>query len=236
MIQVKKKKVIKKIKWKAVFKCFFLLFVILIAILYLLEIKTKNIIIEGNDFVSDNEIIMASGLKDYPKLFKVSTSKIKKDILTIPYIDSVKIHKSLIGTLTIQVEEAKPIFYNRNKNVLVLTNGKELESDTLNGVPILLNYVPDSYYEKLIKKISLISPDVLNLINEIEYQPWKSNDVMIDDTRFFLRMNDTNQVYVNLINFEKLNNYIEIYASLEGHHGILYLDSSSDKISFSEFK
>ena len=48
-------------------------------------------------------------------------------------------------------------------------------------------------------------------------------------------MSDGNHVYVNLINLSKLNNYIEIYASLEGKSGTLYLDSSSDKISFSEF-
>ena len=46
-------------------------------------------------------------------------------------------------------------------------------------------------------------------------------------------MNDGNTVYVNLIHLDKLNNYIEIFASLENKKGILYLDSSSDKISFS---
>ena len=59
---------------------------------------------------------------------------------------------------------------------------------------------------------------------------------MIDETRFFLRMTDGNSVYVNLINLKKLNSYIEIYASLEGKSGILYLDSSSDRISFSLYE
>ena len=131
--------------------------------------------------------------------------------------------------------EAKPLFYNRNNNKLVLANKKEIESENLYGVPTLINYVPDTYYIRFIEELGEIDTNVLSLISEIEYQPWTSNDVTIDDTRFFLRMSDGNHVYVNLINLSKLNNYIEIYASLEGKSGTLYLDSSSDKISFSEF-
>ena len=221
-----KKKVIKRVKWKVVGKIFFLLFCIVLIFVYFTNLKMKNIIITGNDYVRDNEIIMLAGIKDYPKLFQISSD----------YINSVQIHKSLTGTLTIKVSEASSLFYNRNNNRLVLSNHKEIQSETLNGVPILVNYVPDSFYTRLIDELSEIHKDVLTLISEIEYQPWKSNDVVIDDTRFFLRMNDGNTVYVNLLHMEKLNNYIEIYATLEGKHGILYLDSASDKISFSEYK
>ena len=116
---------------------------------------------------------------------------------------------------------------------MILSNAKEIDETDLDGVPTLINYVPDTLYTRLIDTLKKIDVNVVQLISEIEYQPWKSNDVMIDETRFFLRMNDGNSVYVNLINMEKLNTYIEIYASLEGKQGILYLDSSSDKISFS---
>ncbi len=229
-----KKKVIKRrIKWKAVLKIFFLLFCVFLIFLYLFFVKTKRIIITGNTRVSDHEIITSSGFKNYPYLFRVSANEIKTKILTIEEIDKVKVHKSLFGTLTIEIEEAKPLFFNRNSNKLVLSNKKEISKNDLGGVPTLINYVPDTLYKRLIETLSLIDLNVLSLISEIEYQPWQSNDVMIDETRFFLRMTDGNSVYVNLINMSKLNTYIEIYASLEGKQGILYLDSSSDKISFS---
>lgn len=232
----KKKKVIKRhFKWKVFFKIFVLLFFVGLMIFFLFQIKTSRIIITGNTLVSDNEIIVTSGFKNYPYLFRESTKDIKERLQTISLIDSVNIHKSILGTLRIEVMEAKPLFYNRNNNKLVLANKKEIESENLYGVPTLINYVPDTYYARFIEELGEIDTNVLSLISEIEYQPWTSNDVTIDDTRFFLRMSDENHVYVNLINLSKLNNYIEIYASLEGKSGTLYLDSSSDKISFSEF-
>lgn len=232
----KKKKVIKRhFKWKVFFKIFVLLFFVGLMIFFLFQIKTSRIIITGNTLVSDNEIIVTSGFKNYPYLFRESTKDIKERLKTISLIDSVNIHKSILGTLRIEVMEAKPLFYNRNNNKLVLANKKEIESENLYGVPTLINYVPDTYYARFIEELGEIDTNVLSLISEIEYQPWTSNDVTIDDTRFFLRMSDGNHVYVNLINLSKLNNYIEIYASLEGKSGTLYLDSSSDKISFSEF-
>ena len=232
----KKKKVIKRrFKWKVFFKIFVLLFFVGLMIFFLFQIKTSRIIVTGNTLVSDNEIIVTSGFKNYPYLFRESTKDIKERLQTISLIDSVNIHKSILVTLRLEVMEAKPLFYNRNNNKLVLANKKEIESENLYGVPTLINYVPDTYYARFIEELGEIDTNVLSLISEIEYQPWTSNDVTIDDTRFFLRMSDGNHVYVNLINLSKLNNYIEIYASLEGKSGTLYLDSSSDKISFSEF-
>ena len=234
---MKKKKVIKrKIKWKVLLKIFFLLFGVGLLFFYLMNVKTKHIVISGNSLVSDNEIIITAGFKNYPYLFRISNKEIKERLESIPLLTSIKVQKSLLGTLTIYVEETKPLFYNRNNDRLVLSDGKEVTSAILDGVPTLINYVPDTLYDRLVEELASIDKNVLTLISEIEYQPWQSNDVMIDDTRFFLRMTDGNSVYVNLINLQKLNTYIEIFASLEDKKGILYLDSSSDKISFSLYE
>lgn len=233
----KKKKVVKrKIKWKTIFKLF--LFLVFLSGLYLgiKQIPTRHIVVKGNTILSDFDLISLANYQEYPPLFSKSNSEIKQNMLQNPYLNSVKIRRSLLGQLTLEVDEAKPLFYNRERKKLVLSNQKEIETDALNGVPILTNYVPDVLYERLIHSMENISNDIIGLISEIIYEPWKNGDVIIDDTRFFLRMNDGNHVYVNLIHFEKLNNYIEIYATLEGKKGILYLDSSSDKISFSLFK
>lgn len=232
------KKIIKKkrIKWKTFFHLFLILLFFGVFYFYIENLPTKQILIQGNHYTSDYEIILAIGYKNYPKLFSKSEAELKSNIKKLEMIDSVKISRSFFGVLTIQVTESIPLFYNRNSNKVVLANKKEIFNDEFLGLPILVNYVPDSYYEKLIDKFKEVDENVRSLISEIEYQPWKSNDVMIDETRFFLRMNDGNSVYINLLHINKLNNYIEIYASLEGKHGNLYLDSSSDKISFSEYK
>ena len=111
-----------------------------------------------------------------------------------------------------------------------------IDSQELQGVPILVNYVPDELYERMVSQIRKMDSQVLHLISEIEYQPWKSGDVTIDDTRFVLRMNDGNLVYVNLINWDKLNNYMTIYSTLNNAKGVLQLDSSlGNGITFTPF-
>ena len=232
---MQKKKVIKrKFKWKTFFKFCLFVGILFLFFTYLWNLKTQNIFIEGNTFVKDNDIITTSGFKDYPYLFRLKTKDIEKKVLTIPYIKSVKIKKGILGSITFVITEDKPLFYNRNNDKVVLSSGREIE-DTLKGIPILINYVPDVYYTKLIQKLSDIDENVLTLISEIEYSPWTSNNVLIDEERFLLRMNDTNIVYTNLLHIDKLNKYIEIYATLEDKKGIIYLDSSSDKISFSSY-
>lgn len=232
---MQKKKVIKrKFKWKTFFKFCLFAGILFLLFTYLWNLKTQNIFIEGNTFVKDNDIITTSGFKDYPYLFRLKTKDIEKKVLTIPYIKSVKIKKGILGSITFVITEDKPLFYNRNNDKVVLSSGREIE-DTLKGIPILINYVPDVYYTKLIQKLSDIDENVLTLISEIEYSPWTSNNVLIDEERFLLRMNDTNTVYTNLLHIDKLNKYIEIYATLEDKKGIIYLDSSSDKISFSSY-
>ena len=231
----KKKKIKRKIKWKSLFKILISFIIIGLIYLSIKLIPTNHIVVKGNNYVTDEEIINNSLYQDYPCLYCISTNNIKKSLLNNPFINNVKIKRNLWGELTIIVDEARPLFFNRDKNRLILSNFKEVETNNLRGVPILTNYVPDELYEKLINSFNKLDSNIINLISEIIYEPWKNGDVVIDETRFFLQMNDGNHVYTNTIHLDKLNNYIDIYATLEGKKGTLYLDSSSDKISFSLF-
>ena len=50
-------------------------------------------------------------------------------------------------------------------------------------------------------------------------------------------MNDGNIVYINLANFDKMDKYMEVYASLnEGQKGVIYFDSSSERVVFQPFE
>ncbi len=230
-----KKKIKRRIKWKSILKIIILLVIAFSSYKTIKLIPTNHIVVIGNNYVSDNEIINNSLYSDYPCLFCISNHKVKDSLKQNPYINNVKIKKSILGELSITIDEARPLFYNRDKKRLILSNFKEVETNNLQGVPILTNYVPDQLYEKLINGFTKLSPDVISLVSEIIYDPWKNGDVVIDESRFFLQMNDGNNVYINTIHLDKLNNYLDIYATLEGKKGTLYLDSSSDKIAFSLF-
>lgn len=232
--QTKKKK--HKLKTRNFFfACLFLILLFIIGF-YFYELPIKRIVITGNSYVTDYEIIEATGIKNYPPIFRTSSRKMAQNLQELDFIESVKIKKSVFGTITFQVKEEQPLFYYRNRERFVFASGKEIISQELKGVPILINYVPDELYERLLSEMKSTDENVLKLISEIEYQPWKSDDVVIDDTRFFLRMNDGNVVYVNLINFDKLNNYMTIYSTLGDKPGTLQLDSSlGNGITFTPF-
>lgn len=225
---MKKSKVIRKRKIKfrnLFFLCSFFLCVLGIG-LYIYKMPMKNIIITGTTYVTDQEIIEQAGIKNYPPLFQISRKLIKESLLEIDFIKDVKVKRNLFGVLSIEVVEEIPLFYNRNNEKLIFKSGKEIATQDLKGCAILVNFVPDEIYQRLLKEMAKTDISVLKLISEMEYQPWKSEDVMIDDTRFFFRMNDGNVLYVNLINFDKLNNYMTIYSELGDEKGILQLDSS----------
>lgn len=227
----KKQKVKRHIKWKSLLLFLVLLSFCVFTFRYVTNLQIQNISIEGTELLSDNDIILAAHIKDYPKMFKYSISTLKKNISTLDLVNSVKVKKNLLGKLTIQVEEASVLFYNRNNGSYVLSNGKETAEGNYTGVPFLVNYVPDSIYERLIKELATISKEALAMISEIEYSQNKSGDVVIDDTRFLLRMNDGNQVYINLINIDRLDMYALTYTAIpENVKGILELDSDNGNV------
>lgn len=205
---------------------------------FLIDLPIKNIVIEGTKHVSDVEIIETAKIKTYPAIFKLNTSKIKKNLRKIDLIKDVKIKKGLTGKLTIIVEEEKMLFLNRNDNELVLASGKKItNNDNYYGYPILINYVPNKILEDFVEKLTKIDDNILSLISEIEYSPEKLDDLILNENRFLLRMNDSNTVFVDTINLKKLNNYPKYYATIEeGINGIFYLDSNRGAVSFNSYE
>ncbi len=228
----------RKLNLKALIILLLIIYLIVMLLYIIFTMPIKNIYITGNNLITDNEIIEAAGIKDYPAIFKTSKSKLIKKISNLELVENVEVKKTLTGKLTIEITEATPLFYNRNTNKVVLSNQKEVEPNRkYSGIPTLINYVPTDILNDFIESLSEIDTDIIKMINEIEYDPDISNDITIDEYRFLLRMNDTNHVYVNIINMERLNDYEEIFATVGDLHGTVYLDSyNADNIIFEAFK
>ena len=227
----------RKLNWKAIILLLLIIYLIVMLFYTIFTMKIKNIYIIGTNLLTDNEIIETAGIKDYPAIFGTSTNKLKERISELELVDQVEIKKTLTGKLTIEITEATPLFYNRNTNKVGLSNMKEVESNSKYlGLPTLINYVPTDILNDFIESLKEIDTDIIKMINEIEYDPDISNDIVIDEYRFLLRMNDTNHVYVNIINMERLNDYEEIFATVGDLHGTVYLDSyNADNIIFEAF-
>ena len=203
------------------------------------NIKLRRIIIKGNDTLKDIDLIRLAKLEEYPKLGQIKEQSIKKKLLTNPLIDSVKVSKNILGYVTLDIKEAVVLFYNKNQNKTILSNGKGIDDKNFKSLPILINFVPDEIYKDLITGLEGIDKDIRALISEIEYSPSKdANGEMLDDTRFILRMNDGNTVYMNTININKLNSYIKIFSTTDmpNKKGVLYLDSRTDNVVFKTYE
>ena len=216
-----KKRKKKKIKLKSLLSTLLIIIVIIALIYGYTRLHITNIYVLGNKILIEQEIIDESELSNYPLIYQVSKTKIEEKLLKNQLIKTAHVSKSLFGKVTINIEENK-ILYKEHDNYM-LSSGKliSFDNDVL-GVPILINEIDNEILNKVVNKFSLIDESILISISEIEYKP-----SLLDKERFMFYMNDGNYVYVTLSKIELINSYNEIYPTLEGNKGILYLDSGN---------
>ena len=220
--KIKNKKVKKNFKNKVLIFIIVLLLVITL-IYYLQNINVKNIYITGNNYLTDQEIIELASLENYPKIFKISTSKIEKIIKLNPIVKSVKVTKNIFGKVQINIVENEYLLKQEIDNIIYLSNFETIINDNnIIGIPTLTNYVEIDILNDFLKKLVNIDKNVLCKISEITYKP---NEY--DKDLFLFLMNDGNYVYITTSKLESINKYNNILIELNGKKGILYLDSGN---------
>ena len=221
MKENKKEEAVVKRKFK------FVKFLVVILILYIIlflgyklfTAKIKNIFILNNNYLTDQEVIDESGLRNYPSFLLTTKYKIKKNLLKNSLIKEAKIKKKLWGIIYIEISEYEPLFIYQKK--VILDNGTKIDNNDY-ILPILINDVNEEILTKFINKYKDIDKEIKMQISEIEYLP---ND--IDKERFLFTMNDGNYVYITIYKTLAINEYNKILPNLEGKKGILYLDSGN---------
>lgn len=221
------KKLVKKKKLR-VFRLFLGLLILAffaLLIYLLLHTRIKNIIIKNNNYLNDDYIIELANIKDYPSFFLTRSSLIEEKLEKSSYIKKAIIKKKFYNVLEIDIEENTPLFSYEVDHTIVFENKKSIKEDeevTLFRIPRLMNYVPDTKYDMLIKGLKKIDKDILGKVSEITYTP---NE--FDKDRFLLYMDDDNSVYLTLTKFRMLNYYNKVLTQLDGRKGVLYLDSGN---------
>jgi cell division septal protein FtsQ len=225
------KKVIKKQRLR-IFPLF--IFIIICVLLYflikvILAFRIQNIYIIGNNYLNDEYIISLAAIEDYPSYVKILTWNLEKKLESDPYIKSSKVTKSFFGVIEIEIEEREVLFFKEYNKKYVLDNEETLDDVLYDvSVPRVINYVPDLIYASFFEEFSKLNREVRMKISQIKYSP---NEY--DDGRFLLYMVDGNYVYATVSKFDLINYYNEIYPTLEGKKGTLFLDSGNH---FQEFK
>lgn len=180
--------------------------------------RITNIYIKNNNILTDQEVIDASGLRNYPSFILTTNYSIKNKLLKNDLVKKVKVKKGLWGKVYIDIEEYNPLFIYEDK--VILDNKNEVDLDI--SLPILVNKVDDDILDKLISKYESINDEIKLMISEIRYDP---ND--IDKERFLFTMSDGNYVYITLYKLSSIDEYLKITSTLKDKKGILYLDSGN---------
>ncbi len=209
--------------------CLFI-YILCYGIYYLVNQPIKHIEINGNNLVTDNEILRASKLKDYPSIFKYSNRTLEKRIKNIKLVNDVDVKKWFGHIIKIEIKENKLLFYYEDK--IVLSNGNFIKTDIENvyGIPTFIGNIKTDILNNFVKGFSELNDNIIYEMNEIEYYPsLNENGKVIDDDRFKITMNDGNTIVANSKSVSVLNKYNDIYASLGGKLGTINLDTNEVK-------
>ncbi len=106
-IRKKRKRIIFVLKYGALSILFI---TIILCAMFSPLFNIKTIQVQGNEKVTENEIISLSQIQIEQNTFQISKNRIKKQIKQNAYIGKVKISRKLPSTLIIQVEERKPVY------------------------------------------------------------------------------------------------------------------------------
>jgi len=136
----KNNKKLKIIKWTTI-----IILSIVAIIMFMMSsvFNIKKIVVSNNDKISSEEIVNLSKIPIGTNMFKITKRNIKNNIKTNPYIDTVKIRKSLNGTITLEVKERTATYMLKHGDSYVYINnqGYMLEiSDTLLELPIITGF------------------------------------------------------------------------------------------------
>lgn len=233
MVKKQQKKKRLKLRVKVVLKLLLFICIVALSIYYLTKLNVKNIYISGNETIKDVTIIETLGIKDYPKIYKLKINKMEEKLENLPLVDYANIKRNIFGELKIEVVETKILFYYKYSKKYITANNKSIEdSQEYIGIPTLINFTPDTIFDDLIAGLNKIDYDIIKMINEIEYTPYKSEEgTTIDNNLFTLTMNDGNIVKIDTVNIKNLNQYKTIYTSLKMNETkrVVYLDTIIEK-------
>ena len=224
------KKIVKRRKLKLISIFLFILIAIVLYFLikFSLEFKIQNIYVHNTKYLNDEYIIELAGIEEYPSFILSFSNKLESNLLQSPYIKNATVKKAFLGIINIYIEESEVLFYKEYDKKFVLDNFREVDNLLYDFSSVrVINYIPDTIYTNFLSKFASIDSEVRKKISQIKYDPSE-----YDDSRFLLYMIDGNYVYITITKMDSLNYYNEIYSTLEGKKGVLYLDSGNHFQSF----
>ena len=124
----------------------------------------RSIVIQGNSYVSKEDICQIAGVKEQQNIFVITTTDIQQRLLHDLRIEQATVRRVLPSTLEIQVTERIPLatvacqygFLDLEQNGMVLDAYKKLKAPTLpaiTGVTVPDVYIGDRVEQEMVQKV-----------------------------------------------------------------------------------
>ncbi|HLQ95372.1 MAG TPA: FtsQ-type POTRA domain-containing protein [Pseudogracilibacillus sp.] len=206
---------------------YLIIFLVLISILIYLQTplsEVKDIEIEGNQVLSEEEVLEISGLEFDANIWGVSKKKVLKKLRDNPVIDSAKIERKLPQTVQLQIEENNIIGYMEEDSSFypVLENGSIVKNREGNrgAGPILHDFKNDEYLQDISSELKDMPDNVYKQISEITWSPTDKNKNKIN-----IYMSDGYVVDATIRNLSsKMENYPSIVSQLDDEgKGVIHM-------------
>ncbi|TDL35120.1 FtsQ-type POTRA domain-containing protein [Jeotgalibacillus sp. S-D1] len=225
-----------------------LLFIgVILVVLYLQSpfSKIQTISVSGSQWLSEEEIIAASGVKTGDSYWSTNNKSVEENISDKLDVEAVTISKKFPTTFKIEIDEYDQIAYvaKEQQFIPVLENGasaKPIEPHELSSdAPMLFGFTAKSMLTEMSTALASLPPEVQQSISEVYLTPSET-----DKDHITVYMNDGFEVSALINTFaEKMTHYPSIVSQLDKDvKGVIDLEvgsyfrayNSSDEMSEEE--
>jgi len=160
--------------------------------------RITSIQVAGNVYVSEAEILEASGIRPDDYFFTASSETIRKRVAAIEIVEDAFVKKKFPGQVFIEVKEYPEVAYQvtpEGKLEVILANGSAIpieDKPVVIDKPILTGWTDQEMKSRLTATLAQISPEFLTDISEIKPDPSKAYpDKIVMYTRSFFQIETT---------------------------------------------
>ncbi|MBE7040794.1 MAG: FtsQ-type POTRA domain-containing protein [Ruminococcaceae bacterium] len=129
--------------------------------------NVKTVEVKGNSDISAEQIIKTAAIPDGINIFRVNTGKVKKALLNIPEIDSIRVRRLIPSKIRLEVTETKPVMSFSYLSGYVITNeaGRVMATvDTIDDTNLLNITGLEIKKAEICKKVSVQDTDKFDII------------------------------------------------------------------------
>ena len=227
----KKKRNINYKKWSIIL---FSATIIFLVASYLISSKSdvKEIVVNGNEHLSTEEILERSEIKEKDKMYLTSEGKAEQNISLLPIVESITVERDFPNTVNITVKEFDVVAYVESKGRYypVLENEQILRGFdmTPTDAPII-HFFDGVEFEGMVKSLKQMNPQILAMISEIFYRPNEETN-----SRIQLYMNDGQEIVAD---YNTIGDKIDYYAGMKkeigNKKGLIDLEVSNTFLPYS---